>query len=321
MKPKFLGKELVSFCVDFFVHMAHCPGLLCTSPYAFAVCVPMSIQPFPCTCCIAALAVLSKLRPDVDEVLEVADEGDRAVQTAQQLVYQVRVCMCAYACLCVCMCACVPVWKDCGRPIRVQRFKLLKPVSLRLPHLQFETVAPVSWLKSCGGGFAWQTMQLEGMLWCVLLAAATPAVWHCRPRILAWSRGGGSAATPAVWHCRPSILAWSCGDGFACPGPGTRHPAPAGHHPGGLVLKNVLKHAAARFQKTSTAAPSVRPVAMALLVLDLAADTLCYCRPSSNCNCQGMMLLTSAVSVVLHSVLSSSMARFDRKMVANRRQP
>eukprot|EP00983_Pelagomonas_calceolata_P120268 1160690-Pelagomonas_calceolata.AAC.1 len=158
MKPKFLGKELVSFCVDFFVHMAHCPGLLCTSPYAFAVCVPMSIQPFPCTCCIAALAVLSKLRPDVDEVLEVADEGDRAVQTAQQLVYQVRVCMCAYACLCVCMCACVPVWKDCGRPIRVQSghtcclalFPLRPGLSLvemaLLPHLLSGTVAPASWL-------------------------------------------------------------------------------------------------------------------------------------------------------------------------------
>ncbi|KAF5833751.1 hypothetical protein DUNSADRAFT_9818 [Dunaliella salina] len=36
----------------------------------------------------AALAVLSKLRPDVHEVLEVADEGDQAVQAAQQLVYQ-----------------------------------------------------------------------------------------------------------------------------------------------------------------------------------------------------------------------------------------
>jgi len=37
----------------------------------------------------AALAVLSSLRPDVHEVLEVAAEGGRAVQAAQQLVYQV----------------------------------------------------------------------------------------------------------------------------------------------------------------------------------------------------------------------------------------
>lgn len=39
---------------------------------------------------VAALALLTRLRPDVGEVLSVAAEGDKAVQTAQQLVYQVR---------------------------------------------------------------------------------------------------------------------------------------------------------------------------------------------------------------------------------------